>query len=71
MAGFKRGGGSRGGSFKKSYTQKRSSPDGDDNDTPRTNKKAKNEDEEEGDAEPVVPKLGKDDNGDSYVGVSN
>ena len=65
MAGTKRGGF---GTFKKSYAKKRSSPDGED-DAPQAHKKSK-KDDEEADAKAIEPKLGKDDDGNSYISVS-
>ena len=64
MAGFKRGGAR--GSFKKGFTNKRSSPDEDDN-APRASKKAKGDEDE--DLILVIPELKTDDNGDSFVSV--
>lgn len=70
MAGFKRGGargGARGG-FKKSFNNKRSSPDDDDS-APRANKKAKGD--EDDDSLPIVPELKTDDNGDAFVALNS
>ncbi|XP_014556517.1 hypothetical protein COCVIDRAFT_26735 [Bipolaris victoriae FI3] len=66
MTGFKRGG-ARGG-FKKSFKNKRSSPDDDDS-APRANKKAKGD--EDDDSLPVVPELKTDDNGDAFVALNS
>ncbi|EMD66771.1 hypothetical protein COCSADRAFT_35260 [Bipolaris sorokiniana ND90Pr] len=66
MAGFKRGG-ARGG-FKKSFNNKRSSPDDDDS-APRANKKAKGD--EDDDSLPIVPELKTDDNGDAFVALNS
>jgi hypothetical protein len=55
------------GGFRSAYSKKRSSPDEGDA-PPRASKKAKGDDEEDESAT-LVPKLQKDEQGDSYVAV--
>ena len=70
MAGsFKRGGSPGGGSgaFKKGHVKKRSPED--DNDAPRTSKKAKGDDDEQEGSAPIVPKLQIDHDNNPFVAV--
>lgn len=64
---------SKRGCFRGGYSKKRVSPD-DDDAAPRVSKKAKatveeDEDSEDNEEIPFVPKLQKDERGDYYVGV--